>query len=241
MHESLVLLWQMYFAENPTEKLLQEYSLLRDYEEEMIDGPVADLGCGQGDVLLLNFIKTDRKIYAIDNEQFMLDMLKERVLGSSNSKPENWEFLSLDLEKQEIPDNVYSLVICSNIFHFFDKPKGIEIGQSIANKTTTGSLVYLQVHSTKHPSYRPGSDTEFSHFFTLEDIDSIFNNTEFERIYTADIQRAPTKEQREFTNRWLDKWLEKNGKTNPQYIKNHKANYFKDSLQAYYTVILRRR
>jgi len=240
MDESLKLRWQLYFEKYPTEKILKGNNLLRDYEDEMIDGPIIDLGCGQSS-FLLDFINTNKEIYAIDNEQFQLDLLRDRILASSNSIPENWHFIELDINKQDIPENVYSLVICSNIFQFFNLSKGKEVGQSIANKTTTGSLIYLQVHSTKHPSYNSRKKSGFTHFFTLEDIDAIFNNEVFERIYTADIQSSGTKENTEFTNFWLDKWYEKNGITDLEEITNRKDDYLKNNLHAYFTIILRRR
>lgn len=242
MHESLKFRHNLHFKKYRTEKLLGYHNLIKDYENELIQGPIVDLGCGNTS-LLLNFLNTDRELIAIDNEQFQLNLLKERILEIKDTIPNNWNFIELELDKQDIPQNVYSLVICSNIFHFFDLDRGKEIGQSIANKTTKGSLIYLQVHSTKHPYLKLGKKSGFSLFFTIEHIDAIFDNKDFERIYTADIQLISSKEDYEFENYYLDEWLayKYKGRLSAQQINDFKAEHLKADLNAYLKVMLRRK
>lgn len=108
----------------------------------------------------------------------------------------------------------------------------------------TGTLLYVEVHSDKHPSNNPSNPENneyFKHYFSESDIEKVFPNEKFEAIYFSETQRTQTAETFEFINLWLDKWNELNFITDPEEIAEDKEAYFKNNRQANFTVIFRKR
>lgn len=119
--------WELYYTNFPVDKILrQTHNPIREYEVELIEGAIIDIGCGQSS-FLLDFINTDREIIAIDSEQIQLDFLRDRVKSQKNAKLENWTFQCSNFPVDKLPEKEYSLIIFSNILHFFTLGECIEI------------------------------------------------------------------------------------------------------------------
>ena len=84
----------------------------------------------------------------------------------------NGLILNQYFSKDGLPDTTYSLIILSNLLHFFRLSKCIKIGELIKQKISTGTLVYIAVHSDKYfmnnPS-DPNNNSYFKHYFTISD------------------------------------------------------------------------
>lgn len=239
MDDSLVLYWRLYFEKFSTQKIIESNCLLKDYKYDLIDGPIIDIGCGQSKELL-SFLDSERKIFAVDSEKMQLDYLKKRVLEKNSSRISNWKFLNLEIGVDEIPKEKYALITCSNLLHFFTVTECISLINSWSKNISSGTLFYIKVHSEKHPLNNP-SDPEnnyyFKHFFSKEDLTSIFSPDKFETLYFSDTQETQTAEENAFINFWLDKWYELNFITDQEEIEEDKAKYLKNIGQSNFSVV----
>jgi hypothetical protein len=95
-----------------------------------------------------------------------------------------------------------------NILHFFSMKECAEIIAKIDERLVKGSLITLCVHSTKHPandSANPDSMAYFKHFFTQEDVDSLFPANQFDRLYFADVIRNYDKKDAKVSALWAER------------------------------------
>lgn len=186
-------------------------NLLREFEEEFIEGPILELGCGQSN-FLVEYSKTGKEIVAIDNEEFQLDLLKKRIESYSGKNIGELQLLNITIPKNEIPKKIFSLVIVSDFLHFFSLDECKKIISQIVARTQKGSLVYVKVHSTKH-SYSTSEDPEvheyYKHFFTENDLTNLFDEKHFERmIFSNSVQNIRSKFTRDMQNKWTEKVLD---------------------------------
>ncbi len=226
--------WNLYFNKFSNDKIMkQKHNPLREYVAEIIDGPIIDIGCGQS-ALLLEFSGSEKFIYAIDNEQEQLDYLSKRLLNQPKFTITNWSFLKLNFPDEAIPQNIYSLIILSNILHFFSLQKCKEIIKDITNYTTSGSLIYIEVHSDKfyaNNPENPENNLYYKHYFNVDDLNNIFIEIEFERIYLAEIEKKDSIEDKTFVSDWLDEVI-RLCDVPVNEINNLKKNYLKDKSQS---------
>lgn len=132
-----------------------------------------------------------RKLIAIDNEEFQLDYLKKRV-ESAGFDINNWKFLNQNFPQDELPDTTFSLMIFSNILHFYSLDECVQIGGLILNKARSGTLIYVVVHSSnyyKNDPDDPDNHDYFKHYFAGDDLKKVFSEKLFHRLYFADIER----------------------------------------------------
>lgn len=79
MDKSMKVYWQVVFEKQSNTEILRQLSNpIRQYESDMIDGAIIDIGCGQSP-FLLDFLNSNRELIAIENEQIQLDYLRKRV------------------------------------------------------------------------------------------------------------------------------------------------------------------
>lgn len=238
------LYWKLVFEKQSTTKLLRQINNpVREYESEMIDGAIIDIGCGQSP-FLLDFCSTNKELIAVDNEQIQLDFLKARVKKEKNATLDNWKFLNKNFPKEGLPDLQYSLIIFSNLLHFFTLQENLKIGQLISQKTTQGSLVLIGVHSEKFYANNPkdpDNNEYFKHYFTISDLEKIYTKENFERIYYAEIDKADTVEEQKLTEEWLDECIKVDGITDPQHIAYIKKEYLTNKNQSDIIVIFKRK
>jgi ubiquinone/menaquinone biosynthesis C-methylase UbiE len=211
MNEANRIYWELYFKNFSNDEIIrQTNNPIREYEDEMIEGPIIDIGCGQSS-FLLEFSGSDREIIAVDNEQFQLDFLKKRVAKQDNSKINNWSFNLLNFPNDELPDKKYSLVIFSNFLHFFTLNDCIEIEDIILDKTVKGTFIYVCVHSYKHYKNKPenlANSDYFKHYFTIEDLEQVFTEDKFEKVYSAEIDKVHPLASQELIGQVVDKYYE---------------------------------
>lgn len=244
MDDSMKLYCELYFDSFSNEEIIQQTgNPIREYEEELIEGPIIDIGCGQSSYLL-EFLNTDREIYAVDNEQVQLDYLKKRVIRGNKAKLDQWHFKNLNFPEDILPDRTYSLIILSNILHFFPLKQCLEIGKKLVEFTEKGSMVFIGVHSRNYymnDPKNPNNNEYFKHYFTIKDLEKIFPKKLFEKVYSAEIEKVDTQSDKEITNRWLDKSLDADGITDPRHRAFIKKNYLKTRAQSDIQMIFRKR
>lgn len=237
------LYWSLFYKKFSNKELLQDFNNpIREYENEMIDGVIVDIGCGQS-LFLLDFAKTDRKIIAIDNEQFQLDFLKKRVESDYFDKIENWDFLNKNFPHDDLPNENYSLIILSNLLHFFTLEECFEVGKLISKISSKGTLIYIKVHSDKYYKNNPQDPNKndyFRHYFSTTDLDTIFPTSLFERIYCAEIEKTDSKTAIKFTEEWIDECFKVYNITDINKIENTKRGFLNNNKESNIEVIFRK-
>lgn len=244
MDNSMKIYWELYFNNFPVDKILRQITNpIREYEDELIEGAIIDIGCGQSS-FLLDFAHTDREIIAIDNEPLQLDYLKDRVRSYERATFDNWTFQVSNFPIDKLPDKEYSLVVFSNILHFFSLTECIEIGKIVNEICKKGTLIYIGVHSHKFYANNPkdpNNNDYFKHYFTIEDLEKVFPIEYFEKIYFAEIEKTDPKVENELTEKWLEKSLAADGTTDPRHIELIKKDYMKNENQSDIITIFRRK
>jgi SAM-dependent methyltransferase len=244
MDTSLKIYEELYFDKVSNKTLLRQlHNPIREYENELIEGAIVDIGCGQSH-FLVDFASTERDLIAIDNEQSQLDFLKTRLEQESPEKKNKWSFLNQNFPKDGIPEKDYSLIILSNLLHFFTLPECVKIGELIRQKSSTGTLIYIAVHSEKYYTNNPknpNNDEYFKHYFTIADLKKVFPAHHFAGLYFADIEKTYPKFESDLINDWLDICLEMEGIEDPKVIKKEKEFYLKDKGQSDIIAIFRRK
>lgn len=244
MDDSMKLYWELYFKNFPNDKIISQITNpIREYEDELIDGAIIDIGCGQSPILL-DFSWMDREIIAVDNEQSQLNFLKQRALKIEDCNIDNWKFCLLEYPKEDIPDKIYSLIIFADFLHFFSLKECIGIAEYIQKNTAKGTLIYVRVHSHKYYKNNPNDPNNndyFKHYFTPEDLETVFKKGSFERIYIAEIEKIDSKDERSLVSKFLDKSYRLDGITNQKKIDFYKSEYLKDKTESYIMAIFRKR
>jgi len=204
------LYWEAYSETFTTEDLIRGiHNPLRNYENEFVNGAIVDIGCGQT-TFLFEYLNTNRKLIGIDNEQFQLDQLKNRLDNFHNSSA-NIELLNLTLLTDALPSEIYSVVFLANILHFFDLEQCKKILNQLKMNMVPGSFIYVWTHSDKYymndPS-KPENNCYFKHYFTLADLDGLFITSNFERLMYSEMERLSSKKEMKTQEKWLEKHLD---------------------------------
>lgn len=220
MDETLKIYWELYNEIFSNELMIHKsHNLLRNFEEEFIEGPILELGCGQSN-FLVEFSKTGKEIFAVDNEEFQLNLLKKRIESYSGKDAGKLYLLNITIPEKEIPQEIFSIVIASDFLHFFSIDDCKKIISQIISRTQKGSLIYVRVHSQSHSysdSPDPGMHEYFKHFFTENDLTELFDEKYFERmIFSNTVQNIRSKSTREFEIRWTEKILDQYQIFDPQ-------------------------
>lgn len=212
MEDTLRIYWELYNEIFSNELMIHKSpNLLRDFEEEFIEGPILELGCGQSN-FLVEFSKTGKEIFAIDNEEFQLNLLKQRIESYAGKDAVKLHLLNITIPEKEIPQEIFSLVIASDFLHFFSINECKNIISQVISRTQKSSLIYVKVHSQSH-SYSDSSDPKvheyFKHFFTENDLTELFDEKYFERIiFSNTVQNIRSKFTREMEIKWTEKVLD---------------------------------
>lgn len=243
MENSIKIYWELVFEMMSNALLIKHANPIREYEEELIDGAILDIGCGQSP-FLLEYAASGRELIAIDNEELQLDFLEKRLTKISPDHSHKWSFLNQNFPADGIPDVDYALIVLSNILHFFTLAESKDIGHLVAQKSAEGTLIYVAVHSYKHYSNHPDDPSNldyFKHYFTVTDLDEVFHNGLFEKIYVAEIEKSESKIEQELINKWLERSLAAEDITNPIDVNMRKADYVQNKMESDIIAIFRRR
>lgn len=238
------LYWKLFFEKRSNTQILREFNNpLREYEGELIEGAIIDIGCGQSS-FLLDFASSDRELIAIDEEQFQLDFLRKRVEAERSAKIQNWKFYSHKFSGKDLPNKTYSLIIMSDLLHFFSLEKCKVIGNLISKKSTKGTLVYVRVHSDNYYANNPedpGNSEYFKHYFSVSDLETVFPNKQFERIYLATVDRIASKSEEELIEEWMDLSLKADGISDPEECNSAKQEYLQNHSESNIVAIFKKR
>lgn len=220
MDETLQIYWKLYNEMFSNEFIIRKSSnLLRKFEEEFIEGPILELGCGQSS-FLVEYSKTGKEIFAVDNEDFQLNLLKKRIESYAGNNAGGLHLLNITIPDKEIPKEIFSLIILSDFLHFFSINECKNIITQILSRTQKGSLIYVRVHSKLHSyndSLNPGIHEYFKHFFIESDLTELFDEKYFERmIFSNTVQNIRPKSTREMEIKWTEKVLDEFQIFNPQ-------------------------
>lgn len=229
MDETLKIYWKLYNEIFSNELMIHKtHNLLRNFEEEFIEGPILELGCGQSN-FLVEFSKTGKEIFAVDNEEFQLDLLKKRIESYAGKDAVKLHLLNITIPEKEIPKEIFSLVIVSDFLHFFSINDCKKIISQIISRTQKASLVYVRVHSKSHSysdSLDPSLHEYFKHFFTESDLTALFDDKYFERmIFSNTVQNIRSKFTRELEKKWTEKVLDEYQIFDPQ----ERLEYFEEN------------
>lgn len=244
MEDVMKLYWEIFFDEQPTDKVIK-YSPnpLKEYEDEFIDGAIVDIGCGQSN-FLLEYANSGRTLYAVDNEQFQLDFLKRRAESLSTCGLKNWEFLNSNFPQDNLPENSYSVIILSNLLHFFSLDQCRQLEKKLSVNTQKGTLIYVQVHSYRHYANNPkdpGNNDYFKHYFKIKDLTQIFPPDKYQVVYQAEIEKIYSQTEQVIISKWLDRSFEVQGVFDIQTKEELKKEYLEEARQSNIQMIFRRK
>ncbi|WP_284653498.1 class I SAM-dependent methyltransferase [Flavobacterium terrisoli] len=245
MDETLRMYWEL-FNESCSNELMihKSHNPLRNFEEEFIEGPILELGCGQSS-FLVEYSKTGKEIFAIDNEDFQLSLLKKRIESYAGKQAGKLHLLNITIPKKEIPKEVFSLVIMSDFLHFFSIEDCGKIINQIASRTQKGSLIYIKAHSISHSYFKstePGLHQYYKHFFSETDLPKLFDKKYFERIMFSDtVQSVRSKFSREMQIKWHERVLDKYEVFDPEDREEELKSTKEESIVGYLECVYRRK
>lgn len=243
MNLDMQLYWKTFFKMMPNSLLLNQANPIREYKDKLVEGAVLDIGCGQSG-FLLEFSTSGRELIAIDNDEMQLDLMKKRLLEFSPENSNKWQFHSNTFPNDKVPNNKYSLIVLSNILHFYSLKDCIKIGEKLLEHCSKGTLIYVCVHSYRHYKNNPNdpsNNTYFKHYFTNADLERVFPKESFEIIYQADVSKNLPKLELEIIDVWLDQSIRAEGYTDPYDIMEMKLDYLQDLVHSNLNVIFRRK
>jgi len=245
MDETLRIYWKLYNEIFSNELMIHKsHNLLRNFEEEFIEGPILELGCGQSN-FLVEFSKSGKEIFAIDNEEFQLDLLKKRIESYAGKNAGKLHLLNITIPEKEIPQEIFSLVIASDFLHFFSINECKNIISQIISRTKNGSLIYVKTHSKSHSysdSLDPGMHEYYKHFFTESDLTELFDEKYFERMILSNtVQNIRSKFTREMQIKWIEKLLDESEIFDPQERQEHIEEINKELNVGYLECVYRRK
>lgn len=244
MDPQMKILHRLYFEGISNEKLLRMMeNPVRAFEDDMIEGAIADIGCGQSSTLL-DYLESGKELIAVDNEQSQLNYLKKRVESYNPEKLNNWSFICKEFPDETIFDRDYALLIFSHLFHFFTLDENIKIGKLIADKTKSGALIYSRSHSKNHYTNKPdhpnSDDPYFKHFFSVADLDVVFPADKFQRLYYAEIESEISTIERNIQIKWIEEVCRRANIRDRREITQIKRDHFKDQRESMVDAIYRR-
>lgn len=238
------LYWKLCFDKASTEGVIRDsHNPLWDYEDELIDGPVIDIGCGQSDILL-GLAATDRNLLGLDAEPLQLQWLRQLALAQPGTNLENWRFIRGFFPATPLPESKYALVAFSNLLHFYPLAECVTIVADLEPYLVKGSLVYVKVHSHNHLLNKAGNSQShdyFKHYFTTQDFSELFPPEKFERMYIAEIDKIYNKADKKFAGQWVKEWCYQVGEYDDEIIQQHIQEQLAESSHTDITAIFRRR
>jgi hypothetical protein len=102
------------------------------------------------------------------------------------------------------------MVILYNILNFFSLKECSALIEKINEHLITGSLISVCVHSTKYYKNNPAdphNNEYFKHYFTKEDLYVLLPPENFERLYSADVERIYGKKDHEVAKLWGERLI----------------------------------
>ena len=173
-----------------------------------------------------------------------MEKLYQRIINYTKNDIGNINLLDITLPSEELPDVRFALIVLSNILHFFEMVDCKKIVEQLEKRTLPGSLIYISVHSTKYymnNPENPDNNEYFKHYFSQEDLDTLFSASTFEKIYSADIQRQGSKLDKIIVDKWIDRNLDHDSIMNKKTRAKIKADYLSNKLESDIVAIYRKK
>ncbi|GGH59703.1 SAM-dependent methyltransferase [Filimonas zeae] len=244
MNAQMKLYWDTYFEHYNTHALVRKSpNYLREYEDDLAEGQIMELGCGQSNYCI-EYCQSGRTVFAIDNDQEQLAMLQERITKLSPENINNLKLLNATILQDPLPDEIFSVVIISNLLHFFSIDDCKKIIEQIVPRTKSGSIILVSVHSDKHYANNPNdphNNNYFKHYFTENDLTTLFDEKIFEMTFLADIQKKLPKIEIEIIDKWLDKVLNQMKVIDKKLRQVYKNGYLNDKQESDRVAIFKRK
>jgi len=211
MELQMQLYWEVFGEVFSTDDILKnDFNPVYRFDDQLVDGAILDIGCGQTSPLIQYADISDRRLIGIDNEVSQLEKLRSRMTEIAGAESEQWELITSDIQHEALPVGKYAMVILYNILHFFSLQECSELIEKIYGHLITGSLISICVHSTKYymnDPANPHNNEYFKHYFTQEDLDLLLPAKNFERIYRADVERIYGKKDHEVSIKWGERLI----------------------------------
>jgi cyclopropane fatty-acyl-phospholipid synthase-like methyltransferase len=211
MELQMQLYWEVFGEVFSTDDILKnDFNPVYRYDDQLVDGAIIDIGCGQTSPLIQYADLSDRRLIGIDDEAFQLNKLRSRMIEIAGAESEKWELITSDIQHKPLPAGKYAMVILYNILHFFSLKECSELMEKIYGHLIPGSLISVCVHSTKYYMNDPANPQNyeyFKHYFSQEDLDLLLPSKNFERIYSADIERIYGKKDHEVSMMWGERLI----------------------------------
>jgi SAM-dependent methyltransferase len=226
-----------------SELVRKSFNPLREYDDEFIEGPVLDLGCGQSN-FAIEYAGQGREIYAVDNDATQLSMLQERIVEYSPENLANLRLCNVTVLRDQIPGDSFALVNIANLLHFFSLQQCALIIDQLADKTRSGALIQLVVHSERYYLNNPDDPDNhdyFKHYFAEKDVEGLFPDTLFEKVFLAHIQKRRSKLETAIIEQWLDKVMDLQGITDHSERQGHKNDYLEINEESQIVAIFKRK
>ncbi|MBS1520691.1 MAG: class I SAM-dependent methyltransferase [Bacteroidetes bacterium] len=208
---------QMQVFEEVFESLVSTQEILKEdhnpvyrFDDQLIDGAIIDIGCGQTSSLL-KYAASGRRLIGIDNEQSQLNKLRSRMTEVAGFTSREWELLKQNLQHDPLPKGIYAMVVLFNILHFFSLKYCERFVEKLEPHLKTGSILSICVHSVKYfanDPTNPQNNEYFKHYFSQDDLDKLFPSIKYDRLYRADIETQQCKKYQEVAALWAEKLIE---------------------------------
>ena len=232
---------QMQLFEEVFESLVSTQEILKDdrnpvyhFDDQLIDGAIIDIGCGQTSSLL-RYAATGRRLIGIDSVQSQLNKLQSRMTEVAGFTSKEWELLKRDLRHDPLPEGIYAMVVLFNILHFFSLKYCAKFIEKLEQHLKSGSILSICVHSIKYfanDPTNPRNNEYFKHYFSQVDLDKLFPSVKYDSLYKADIEWQLCKKDQEVAALWVEKVIEDMKITDPLTKRDIRQNAKDNNIQA---------
>ena len=136
------------WLERSTREVEERTDLLVENLPLEADDVVADIGAGTGYFSFRMAARVpDGKVYAVDIQQEMLDIITERM---ANNGTQNVETIRGAVESTNLPENTIDLALFVDVYHEFSHP--YEMMESVVTALKPGGKVILIEYRAEDPS-----------------------------------------------------------------------------------------
>jgi tellurite methyltransferase len=117
------------------------------------EGPVLDLGCGEGRNAL-HFARQGRNVEAVDSSKAALERLKLASAEGGISV----DCIQADIRRYPLKSQAYSIIIMSNVLSFLPEEDACQVVQHSKSALKSGGILYIQTFSKDEPSYAQSTE-----------------------------------------------------------------------------------
>ncbi|MBK9982819.1 MAG: class I SAM-dependent methyltransferase [Saprospiraceae bacterium] len=208
MERSYQILFEILYEKYSINEIVEMFEgPLRIYERDMLNYPVLDIGLGLG-IDSIHFAKKGHKVFAVDNDDVLIKLFEIKIKEYEvqfHSKLDI-EILNQSYPNIIIPETKLSLIIASNLFHFFDIETVRQSIIGLDKYLVQNSMIYIQVHSVNHPSNDLSKGDErfkhFKHYFKKEEVINLFYELNYDTIYVSEYNKLSPYDELNITKEW---------------------------------------